>query len=284
MFDQIREYGEEQDMRNLRVIFNDGQPGASAARNLGIGQAKGDIIAFLDDDAVAYSDWAEKTMQTYSDESVVGVTGPAFPLWQSKPAAWFPEEFYWILSCTSWTSYGGPTEVRNIWLQNGSFRREAFELAGVLDAHLGPNDSIEGFKGREFKTGMVADDVELSLRVKKATQKRILFNPETRVKHRVDPRRLKLAYVARWSYWLGYSKHRLKRLHPDKGSDVLNQERGLLRRIATKLVPSMIVGAFSHPIQTGRKLLVTATALSCVSAGYLAAFYPLQRRPKATSR
>ena len=149
LFDQVKSYVEEKDIPNTKVVFNDGEPGASAARNLGIKQAKGDIIAFIDDDAVPFLDWAEEMVKTYEDESIIGVTGPAFPLWPDEHVAWLPEEFYWIIGCTAWADWDNITAVRNVWLQNASFRRESFRLAGYLDTKLGPQDSLGGFKQRE---------------------------------------------------------------------------------------------------------------------------------------
>lgn len=51
--------------------------GLSSARNLGICAAKGDIIAFIDDDAIADRSWLAYLVQGYSDESVGGVGGYA---------------------------------------------------------------------------------------------------------------------------------------------------------------------------------------------------------------
>lgn len=278
LLEQVTTFGSEKDIPGFKVIFNDGTPGASAARNLGIINAKGDIIAFIDDDAVADSDWVENMAETYRDESVIAVTGPAYPLWTGKPATWFPEEFYWILSCTSWAKWDGITEVRNIWLQNGSFRREAFEVAGALSAELGPVDSIFGFKGREFTDGVISEEVELSLRVRKATQKRIVYNPEMKVKHRVDNRRLKLGYISRWSYWMGYSKQRMRKLYTEDKDDILSQEHKLLKRIITQLLPGMVTNIFSNPSDSFRTITVIFISLSCISAGYLvASFLPVKQ-------
>ena len=84
LFDSVRDYMNEKAIPKARVVFNRGERGLSAARNLGIREASGDIIAFVDDDVVLFPNWAEEMVKTYDDDSVIGVTGPAFPLWEQE--------------------------------------------------------------------------------------------------------------------------------------------------------------------------------------------------------
>lgn len=50
------------------------------ALNLGLERAKGDIIAFLDDDAIPYTDWVERHVKSYEEyENVGGVAGNVLP-------------------------------------------------------------------------------------------------------------------------------------------------------------------------------------------------------------
>jgi glycosyltransferase involved in cell wall biosynthesis len=273
LLNKVNSYTAKKNIPNLKVLFNDGEPGASAARNLGIAQTKGDIIAFIDDDAVAYPDWAEKMIETYKDDSVVGVTGPAFPLWQDKPISWFPEEFYWVFSCSAWAEWNELTEVRNVWTMNASSRRNTFVKGGLFSTSIGPRSG--SMAGRKTD---ISEDVELSLRVRKATGKRIVYNPAVKVKHRVDTNRLKLEYVVRWSYWVGYSKQKIKRFYSDNRNNVLSQEHKLLKRIITRLFPSLVTGFFRHPISSWRRLLITVSVLFCVATGYLAAFFTPEKK------
>ena len=54
--------------------------GLSYARNLGIKAAKGDIIAFIDDDAIADPGWLKNLVVPYQETAVGGVGGPVYEM------------------------------------------------------------------------------------------------------------------------------------------------------------------------------------------------------------
>src|SRR5712691_2151859 len=56
------------------VLVENRRPrGISGARNSGIAVAKGNIIAFLDDDAIAEPDWIGQLVVCYADPHIAGV-------------------------------------------------------------------------------------------------------------------------------------------------------------------------------------------------------------------
>lgn len=52
------------------------QENISAARNAGIAAAAGDVVGFIDDDAVPEPGWAEAVLSAFSDPDLAAVTGP----------------------------------------------------------------------------------------------------------------------------------------------------------------------------------------------------------------
>ena len=62
-----------------RVIVEAASP-VGAARNLGAENAKGEIIAFIDADTIASRGWTAAIHHSMSEDGVVGVTGPTFPV------------------------------------------------------------------------------------------------------------------------------------------------------------------------------------------------------------
>ena len=60
---------------DVRVVIAE-RPGLVAALNTGLAAAQGDIVAFIDDDAVPTYDWLERIVATFArDERIAGVGG-----------------------------------------------------------------------------------------------------------------------------------------------------------------------------------------------------------------
>ena len=273
LYDQIEAYAKQKAISNLKVIFNDGELGLSAARNLGIKHAEGDIISFVDDDTLLSPDWAEEMVKTYNDKSIIGVTGPALPLWEDESLSWLPEELYWIIGCTAWSSWNDTRAVRNAWGMNMSLRKEAFEKCGLFLNEFG------------FHKGPMAEDNEFSLRVRTQTGKRIIYCPTVRLWHRVHKYRLSQQFIKERAYWIGYSRHMLKKLYPQAEvtrGDLLSQEHQLLKRIFTRLFPNIAKTFLTNPVIAWRKLWLSVTVLTFVTLGYYSHLLPtsLNRRRK----
>ncbi len=60
---------------SLRVIPT-GKVRPAEKRNVGIAQAKGEVVAFLDDDAFPHDDWLEQAVRYFGEESIGAVGGP----------------------------------------------------------------------------------------------------------------------------------------------------------------------------------------------------------------
>ncbi|MDF3606918.1 glycosyltransferase family A protein [Paracoccus sp. DMF-8] len=61
------------DLNIKRISFD--RANVSAARNLGIAQAAGQVIAFIDDDALAPPNWARRLCAGFADPRVIAATG-----------------------------------------------------------------------------------------------------------------------------------------------------------------------------------------------------------------
>jgi GT2 family glycosyltransferase len=265
LFDHVKRYTSEKAIPQTKVVFNKGEHGLSAARNLGIKEASGEIIAFVDDDALLYPDWADEIVKTYGDSSVIGATGPSFPKWETEALAWVPEEFYWIIGGSIFNARAEVHEVRNVSGTNMSFRREAFERSGLFLTSLGAQEGGGGLGKQKF----AGEETEFSIRVRRKTGMRILYNPRIKVWHKVYRYRVSARFVARRAYSEGYTKAMLNKSRKDNSGDrLLDVEHKLLWRIATKLFPNILKGFLVRPRTAWRQFSMTMNATFCVAVGY----------------
>jgi hypothetical protein len=177
--------------------------------------------------------------------------------------SWFPREFYWVFSCTYW-DWPQKTEVRNGYGTNISFRRQAFDDCGAFK-----NSLDSGERGGSDWQRPGVKETEFSVRVSRKTGKRIVYNPDIRVRHKVYRYRLSTAFIARRAYWEGYAKAWLNRWSRSSDRRILATEYQLLRRIIFGLLPGSLALVLRQPAVALRRLWVTGLVLSGVAAGYV---------------
>ncbi len=182
---------------DVAIYANLETQGLSGARNTGVKFATGEVVAFLDDDAVADAQWLDRLLSHYKNPAVMGVGGGVIAMWPDSRPRWFPAEFDWVVGC----SYKGQPDqvapVRNPIGCNMSFRRALFAAIGGFS---------EGI-GRRGADATGCEETEFCIRAHLAfPQSTIQFDPEAKVYHHVAPDRNHWAYFRRRCLAEGRSK------------------------------------------------------------------------------
>jgi len=235
-----------------------GSFGLSAARNMGIKNSSAEIIAFIDDDAVADSNWLKHLVSNFDDSSVIGVGGRIIPVWPGKDPVWFPEELYWIVGC----SYKGlpmkRAPIRNPIGCNMAFRRSVLEEVGYFS-------TVTGRVGNKL---MGHDDTEFGIRAtSKLSGTTIIHDSNATVYHRVARNRVSFKYVLKRSYAEGFSKAVVVAKNNQANNSSLNTEKDYLRTLFLN-TPSLL---FQSNVMVGASqcgTLLVATVM--VFLGYVA--------------
>lgn len=246
--DELIEFYDNIVPNGIKIVESNGF-GLSNARNTGIECAKGDIIVFIDDDAWADKRWLENMLRNYDGDKVWGVGGKVVPVFDGERPKWLPKELDWIVGCTYKGMPEGKAEVRNPIGANMSFRKEAFEVAGLFRTEV----------GRYGKKLLGSEEAEFSMRLKKVKPDiKILYDPEAIVYHRVPKNRTKFRYMLRRAYYEGYSKAILAKEYP------LSGEYQYLSYLIKKSLPSRIKNIFlsdSFLELTGLIIVISAVAI-----------------------
>lgn len=188
-----------------RVLPNARTKGLSGARNTGVLAASGDIVAFLDDDAIAAEDWLASLRAALASQFISGVGGPIEASWPGRAPAWLPAEFNWVVGC----SFAGQAvergRIRNLIGCNMAFRRGALTLAGLFDEEM----------GRVGTNAAGDEETELCVRIKQVFPNAELTHSDgMRVRHQIDAHRARLAYFIKRCWAEGRSKARMAKMHP----------------------------------------------------------------------
>jgi len=189
--DQTREVVEkfcQQYPGRFRYLFEPRQ-GKSYALNTGIREARGKILAFMDDDVTVEPDWLRNLTVALDDTQWAGAGGRILPEWSVPPPAWLPlQEWYGKAPLVIFDlgPEAGPLTELPIGT-NMAFRKEIFEKYGGFRTDLGP------CPGSEIR----GEDSEFSSRILAAGE-RLRYEPSAVVHHSVSADRVQRGYFLRW--------------------------------------------------------------------------------------
>lgn len=204
------------------AVPNLGGRGVSGARNSGVKAARGEVMAFLDDDAVAAPEWLSTLLRHLEAPDVVGVGCYSDGLWEKPRPAWFPGEFGWTVGVSHTGLPDAPSPVRNVWTCAMLVRRSAFEL-------------VDGFREDFGKIGnrSLPEDTDLCLRITAMWENAVwVADPARVMRHHVPAGRATFRYLMSRCFLEGWGKAAMARM------DGFSQSTSTERSYALRTLPA----------------------------------------------
>lgn len=242
---------------NVNIYMNEENQGLLLSRNKGVERSNGDVVAFIDDDAIAEERWIESLVETYEAIDAIAVGGKMAPLWVDGKPPYLPEEFYWLVGVTHRGFANGFEEVRNTFGSNISFQREVFQELDGFDPEIG---------GRKGDANLQGGETELCARMRARFGRGVMYNPDAVVRHKVFAYRTDTRWLFERAFWQGYSKRAMKTLLPGSG----DEETQFLGSILGKFLPERLGALVRNPsIMAIGQLVMLLTLTGAVGLGYL---------------
>ncbi len=181
----------------VQYVFEINQ-GQSHARNAGINAARGDIVAFTDDDVTVDPGWLCELEKVFDQFDCMGVGGRVIPVWIGQKPSWLRADSRYPLRSGAVVSFDQgeePCELRTPLIgANMAFRKATFQKYGAFRTDLGK-------RGNDAMTG---EDTEFWLRLSRAGDK-IVYAPRAIVYHPVPKARAKKSHFQ--SHYFNFGRY-----------------------------------------------------------------------------
>ncbi len=244
------------DYDHLTVRNNDENRGISYSRTKGAKLASGEVVAMIDDDAVAEPDWAAELIDVYESTDAVAVGGHVAPNWVSGKPDFFPEEFYWLVGCDERGFGDHMEELRNTYGSNISYKRKIFLEVGGYDENT----------GRKGDRHIQAHEAPVCVRIRNLTGKGVIYTTDAIVHHTLFEYRGEFRWLVSRSFWQGYSKRIMDLILPETSSD----KNDYLIQLLLVFVPQRVGELVRQPsVPKIKQLSAIFVFTAAVGFGYL---------------
>ena len=197
--DQTREIVAEHQRKDpgIRYVVEP-QPGIAHARNRALNEARGEYLAFIDDDAWADPKWLENLIAPLRSLSPAPecVVGPVSLVWEGSRPDWFPARFESLLCRYDMGAVPRFLDAGGYLLTTNSlFHREALLKLGGMRTDLGHRRKVLiGGEDNDIFKRLVANGC------------RVFYEPKARVFHPVPKERQTRRFLLRRLFWDGASQ------------------------------------------------------------------------------
>jgi glycosyltransferase involved in cell wall biosynthesis len=249
--DQTRELAEKYCRRypgRFYYLFEPKQ-GKSHALTSGIQKAKGEILAFMDDDVTVDPNWLQNLTTGLHNGQWVGAGGRILPEQDFEPPRWLPVRAKNGLAPFAFFDLGPQAGALTEppFGTNMAFQKRLFEKYGGFRTDLGPRP------GSEIRN----EDTEFGERVLKAGE-RLRYEPSAVVYHVIPQKRMRKDYFLDWWFDKGRAEIRQCGIPRDTRWFVAGVPLYMLRRLAKWTVGWII--AVDPSLRFSNKVNIWVTA------------------------
>ncbi len=181
---------------NVRYI-HETQQGLSYARNTGIAQAQGAIIAFLDDDAIAAKHYCQTMVDFFNtNPQAMVIGGRIFPKFETAQPAWMPRELTPLYSTLDLGNEAREFKRGKYPIgANMAFRNYVFQECGTFNVAL----------GRVGKNLLGGEEKDMFFRIREKRMK-VFYLPQAWVFHIIPTARTTKEFIKRQAIGSGQSE------------------------------------------------------------------------------
>ena len=255
----ISEYIQKYSM--LKYIFEPTQ-GLSHARNTGWRNACGSFVAFIDDDAIAGTNWASSILRDFIEVKPCpdSVGGPIESIFEKNPSKWFPVDFFNRQWNENAEFLNSDTFGVGFFGGNVAYRKEVLENYGGFSPDFGMSGNSIGLGEETFLNCLLKRDGGL-----------FYNDPDVCVKHKEGRDKVSIIYNLRRNYAHGKAKYLI-----DSYFGQLNSLYQCAGQLFYTLCKCCVYLLFIYSISGKRRFLQALLALSgCM--GYSASLIKTRR-------
>lgn len=179
---------------NIRYVF-EGRQGLCYARNRGVTESRGEIVALLDDDVIVDKAWLVKLQECFDATTADVVGGRSHLVFEREPHTWFGPYFGRLLAQVDL----GPSrkvvpDGRGLFGLNLAFRKSVFETVGLFDEELDRKGGKLLGGGDTAKVRQIAESAGT-----------VVYDPDAVVGHLIAADRVEWSYFKRMTLGMGES-------------------------------------------------------------------------------